>query len=328
MRTVGLIVIALALPLVSSAQTVVFDDVLFGHTDTTDTYESATPQAPTSSSTAFEYFQQGGSPNGGFLPGDFQLDGRTTSSSSSELQALFTTTPVTLATVGDYINFTITYVNTLNTFPSNSASTLNIGLYNSGGSAPAQGTRLDASGEGTGGAVGWLGYVGRIVSTNTAVSSIYTRPAQGAGVTNPNQSQDVLFNGASSTSSYSNPMGSTLGTSSPYINGLTGLQTYTLQLQISLSAPGTLTINNAIYSGSGDDPANLLYSQIASTDTSLTTSFDALAFGWRYNSTSGPSRVDVDEIKVTDLVQSVPEPSVMALSGIAFAGLVARLRRK
>jgi len=303
------------------AQTTVFSDT-FGNGSTVQT----TPTPPTANSTTYQWFQQGGTPATPTIAlGDLHLAGRTTSSSISELQALFTTSPVTLQNVGDSLNFTIVFADTQNIFPASSASTLNIGLYNSGGSAPVTGVRLDSSGSGTGGAVGWNGYLARIGGTGGATSAIITRPPQGAGITNPNQSQDVLFNGASGSSTFNNPTGTLVANSGGQFDaGLTQGSTYTLSYSIILSAAGTLTIDDNLY----DSGNNLLVSQTGSTSTSIVTSYDALAFGWRYNSTSAASSVDVSSISVTENLAAIPEPTTatLALAGFGLF-LVRRFRR-
>jgi hypothetical protein len=315
---VAILAFGLTAPLALMASTTVFNDTFASGS----TVQSASPASPTANSTAYQYFQQGGAPATPTLAlNDLHLAGRTTSSSISEAQALFTTTPVALTTIGDWIEFTVVFTDTQNIWPAGSPSTLNIGLFNSGGSLPAQGVRLDAAGSGTGGAVGWIGYVGRISGTNA--SSLYTRTAQGAGLTNPNQSQDALFNGASGSSTFNNPTGTALGGmgfaggTNQYLGGLTGGSTYTLDYQISLSAAGSLTISNVLYSGGSVNPANILYSEIglASGATFSTNSFDALALGWRYNSTSASSSIDVSSININDLIQPVPEPGTVALLG-------------
>jgi PEP-CTERM motif len=322
------IALALTAPLAALAQTTVFNDTF----NNGSTVQTGSPITPTANSTTYDWFQQGGTPaTPTIAPGDLHLAGRTTTSSISEAQALFTTSPVTLATIGDYIDLKIVFVDTQNIFPAGSASTLNVGLFNSGVSAPVQGVRLDASGSGTGGAVGWNGYVARIGGTGGS-SPIYTRAPQGAGITNPNQSQDALFNGASGSSTYNNPTGTTISTTTPLFSaGLTAASTYTLDYQIMLSAANTLTISNAIYSG-GSVAGIPLYSEIgiASGATYLTNSFDGLAFGWRYNSTSAANSVDVSSITVNDLLQPAPEPSTIALSGLGVLslGAVRHLKNK
>jgi len=319
------VVFSFAAPMAVVAQTIVFNDT-FGSGN--DTIQSATPQAPTANSTAFEYFQQGGNPATPTLaPGDLHLAGRTTSSSISEVQALFSTAPITLTTVGDYLELTIVFTDTQNIFPAGSASTLNIGLYNSGGSSPVKGVRLDSTGSGTGGAIGWLGYIGRIGGTGGATSQFITRPAQGPGLTNPNQSQDVLFSGASGSSSFNNPAGTGFGPTTQFADGLTAGSVYTLDFQITLSDVNSLTLNSALYSGNtvGGTP---LFTDVgtASDSTYLTSSYDALAFGWRYNSTSAANSVDVSSITVA--TGTVPEPTMLAFSALGGLGLLAlRYRR-
>jgi hypothetical protein len=326
----ALAALALAAPLAAVAQTTVFNDTFGTGNDTVQ----GTAVAPTASSTSFEYFQQGGTPaTPTIAANDLHLAGRTTTSSISEVQALFTTAPVTLATVGDYIDLTIVFTDTQNIFPAGSASTLNIGLYNSGGTSPATGARLDSTGEGTGGAVGWTGYNARIGGTGSS-SPIFTRAPQGPGLTNPNQSQDVLFNGASGSSTYSNPAGTNVMMGTPssqtFAAGLTAATTYTLDYQILLSAANTLTISNAIYSGNAANPANILFSEIGTTNSvgGLVLSYDALALGWRFNSTSAANSIDISSINVSDLIQTAPEPGTLAvLGGGALVMVLIRRRR-
>ncbi|HWC60639.1 MAG TPA: PEP-CTERM sorting domain-containing protein [Verrucomicrobiae bacterium] len=303
------------------AQTTVFSDT-FGNGSTVQ----STAITPTANSTTYQWFQQGGTPTTPTIAsGDLHLFGRTTSSSIAEVQALFSPTPLTLSSVGDSITATIVFTDTQNIFPAGSASTMNIGLFNSGGSAPVTGVRLDASGSGTGGAVGWNGYVGRIGGTGGVTSSIITRPPQGAGITNPNQSQDALFNGASGSSTFNNPTGSLIANSGgQFAAGLTGGSTYTLSYNITLSAAGTVTISDSLF----DSGNNVLFSQTGSTSTSPITSFDAFAFGWRYNSTSAANSIDVSSFNVVDNIAPIPEPSAFALGGLAALGLARHLRRR
>jgi len=304
------------------AQTTIFSDT-FGNGSTVQT--TATP--PTANSTTYEWFQQGGTPTAPtIVPGDLHLIGRTTSSSIAEVQARFTTAPVTLSTVGDSINFTIVFTDTQSIFPAGTNSTLNIGLFNSGGTDPVTGVRLDASGSATGGAVGWNGYVARIGDTGptSANSQIFTRTPQGAGKTNPNQSQDVLFNGASGGATFTNPNGTTLATTGGPLDGLTQGNTYTLSYTISLSAPGTLTINNVLT----DSGNNVLITQTANTSSSIETTYDALAFGWRYTGAPAANSVDVSSITVLDNIAAIPEPSVFALGGLGALALSRHLRRR
>jgi hypothetical protein len=307
------------------AQTTVFNDT-FANGSTVQT----TASTPTADSTTYQWFQQGGTPaTPTIAPGDLHLVGRTTASSISEVQALFSASPVTLQNVGDSLTLNITFKNTQTIMPAAYPSTLNVGLFNSHGSAPVTGVRLDTSGSGTGGAVGWTGYLGRISGSNNVNSSIITRPAQGPGLTNPNQSQDVLFNNASGSSTFSNPTGALVANSGgTFTAGLTTGNTYTLSYSITLSAAGTVTINNFLYNGSVVDPLALIFSQTGSTSSSIETTYDAFGFGWRYNSVSSASSVDVSSITVMDNIAVIPEPSIFALGGLGAFGLLWHQRRR
>ncbi|HXT13534.1 MAG TPA: PEP-CTERM sorting domain-containing protein [Candidatus Angelobacter sp.] len=309
------------------AQTTVFSDTFGGSSST-----QVSPITPTATATTYEYFTQGVNPTTPTLAsGDMHLVGRTTSITTSEIQALFTSTPVTLSTAGQYLNLTIVFTDNQNMFPSGSPSTLDIGLYNSGGVAPNIGARLDTGTYATGGGTQlWKGYIARIGGTGGATSAIITRPAQGVvtgGTTS--QNQDLLFNGASGTASFNDPTGSSVAsTGGQLASGLTSGNAYTLSYTITLSAANTLTISDDLYSGTTANPLNLLISQSGSTSSSPITSYDGLAFGWRLNNGSSlANAADINSITVSDNLAPVPEPSVFALAGLAVAGLAMRYRR-
>jgi hypothetical protein len=107
---------------------------------------------------------------------------------------------------------------------------------------------------------------------------------------------------------------------------------YTLDYRITLSAANTLTISNAIYSGSsvGGVP---VFAQIGSTNSvnpgDLVTTYDGLAFGWReVFGTASSSTADISSILVTrNDVAIVPEPATFALVGLGCAGLLVFRRR-
>lgn len=304
-----------------------FGGVIFNDTFTSgnDIIQS-TAQAPTGNSSSFEYFQQGGTPATPTISDSgLHLVGRTTSSSITEVQALFASSPLTLSSVGDYVDLTFTFANTQNIFPASSASTLNIGLYNSGGVLPNVGSRLDSTTYTSGGgAQNWNGYVARIGGTGGSPSSIFTRDPQTLNGTT-SQNQDLLFNGASGSSAYKDPTGTLVATTGGQFDaGLTEGSTYTLNYRITLSAADTLTIENALYSGDSVDTGSLLLSQSGTTSSDIETTYDGLAFGWRYNSTSAASSVDVSSISV---ITNVPEPSTFALIGMGMLGLLGIRRR-
>jgi polygalacturonase/pectin methylesterase-like acyl-CoA thioesterase len=129
-----------------------------------------------------------------------------------------------------------------------------------------------------------------------------SRPAQTG--TN-NTVQDVLIDSQSTSVGYSTPAGvgaSGAGTTSTtFTNGAT----YTLNYRVALSADGaTLTATLSIYNGTGTTGtgANTLIGSYSGRFTGanlLTTSFDALAIGWRADAgTSNPSNLKLSSLAV------------------------------
>lgn len=308
--------------------TTLFDDTF----DTgNDTFQQASPTAPEynggDSYASYEYFQTQASVAAPSVSSDqMDLTGVTGSSEFDEIQAQFTSAPVTLSFAGDYIlNLNIVFVDTANIMPSgNVAAVLNIGMYNSGGVAPAQGQELESGNTVTGGTLGWQGYVGRIAS-GSASAEVLTRPTQTGTLA---QDQDVLFNDASSSSTYDTPKGAQVGSTGTAISGLTQGDTYTMQLQYTLNANGSITVLNQLFSGSDiADTGTALYDLSATTGTSpVSDTFDSLALGWRYDATSAANGIDIDQIDVT----ATPEPSVFALGGLGGLSLLGlgRFRRR
>ena len=98
--------------------------------------------------------------------------------------------------------------------------------------------------------------------------------------------------------------------------------TYTLSYTISMTAPGTLQIDNILY----DSGNNVLISQTGTTSSSPVTTYDAFGFGWRYNSTSAANSVDVSSITVT--LAPIPEPTLGALTLTGFGLLYLRRRSR
>lgn len=234
----------------------------------------------------------------------------TTGSGIEQAQALFTTTPITLVNTNDFIEFTITFVPTgIIGSTSSSSGEFDVGLFNSGHSAPH--TDLSASGLGsstvdpTGGTQNWLGYTVRTLPT-TSASKMDTRPAQ-SGATQA--SQELLTAGASGTSSYANPV--QVGSASSANIMFTDAQQYTDDLVITLTGTMQQSIVNKIYTGASASGTPIsTFSKVADvaaspTSTFSTSTFDAMAFGWRETGNVASS-MDVNSITVSTNVVSQP----------------------
>lgn len=325
------VVSTLVAPLISIGQNTVFNDTF----NNGSTLDSATPSAPTANSTDYDIASTKGDITASSInPGDLTLKLNSgTTSGYWQIEALFAGTPVTLATVGDYIDLTYTFTDTGGTILANSSSSyIFTGLYNSGGSAPtyavnANGglTTTAGSANATGNAANWQGYASRISSNSTSI--MYTRPVQnGAGTTSANQ--DLVGNNLGG-GSYNNPTGAAIGSSETASVTLTSGSQYTVSYELALTAAGTITITNSLYSGVGTG-GTLVFSQTnsASGATLLTTSFDGLAIGARQSGTSTNPTMDISDIKVVDSISPVPETSTLALAGLGALGFVLNYRRR
>jgi hypothetical protein len=239
---------------------------------------------PTASYTSYEIASGKNATATTNSPGNLSVITAATSSGNTEAQALFTKYPVTLATVGDYIELEATFTDTtnvLNGLGGNQTGPL-MGLYNSGGIPPLAGTLLWNGGLGsattaaTGGTKNWLGYIAGMYHGLSAASAwtIAGRPAETA-VAN-NTCQELLYGvpGALGTVSAT-------PASFPFPTLTCGLQ-YTAQLRIILSAAGTLTVSNALFAGVGTGGAVVFTNTAIYTGANfLTTNFDGLAVGAR-----------------------------------------------
>ena len=246
MKHLSLIALALATPLAVMADTTVFSDNFTGGS----TIKNTLPGTPTATSTAYEVWTTGGAPAGyGIAANDLTLASLSGTSSLAELQALFPS--VTLNNVGDNVVLTLTFVDTANVLLTamNANSSLNVGLFNSGGNGLNQGSQLNLAGTTvTGGAQNWSGYVGRIMVNGN--SSAYNRSAQSVGASTTSQNHDLLFNNASSTAAFNNPTGvnstGNVGTSAP-TPGLTQNDTYTISYTLTLTAANAITITDKTF---------------------------------------------------------------------------------
>src|SRR5437762_12773119 len=150
-----------------------------------DTFATSTlnsnVNAPTGTSTNYVIASSKNATGSTIGSGDLKIPIASTSG-LAEAQALFTTTPINLTTVGDSIEATLVFKNTSGILTTAGAATF-LGLFNSGGTAPVTGlnnggissTLTTAT---TGGAAGWAGYVSQIGAASSAQNAVNTRAPQ------------------------------------------------------------------------------------------------------------------------------------------------------
>ncbi len=289
------------------------------------TLTNTTPALPTTNSANYTVVSsKTWVPTATMAPGIFRFGIATTTSGSTECQAVFTTNPVTLAQNGDYIQLVTTF--TSETGILTSTCLLGVGLYNSGGTNPVigglNGTATSSTTQNSG-TLDWAGYVGQVAFTG-ANSRIMSRAQQTVTTAN---NQDLLTSGSGS-SSYGNPAAATIGSTvvSPVI--FTNGNVYTEVLTIQLVAGGSETITNTLYSGpSTNSPVYSQFGAIATNTTFLANAFDSLGIGWRAGAnTTGGTIIDISSIQVNGhvsvingppLITSQPTPTVAATNGYA-----------
>ncbi|HEX4055087.1 MAG TPA: PEP-CTERM sorting domain-containing protein [Tepidisphaeraceae bacterium] len=341
--------IAFAIPQSSQAallSNVVFNDVLATNGSTINSaaqsYVSPTnpdPATPTATSTNYDVASSKNATTSSLTSGSpLQLTIPSTSSGVSEVQALFTSTPLPLINVGDAIELTVTFTDNTG-LNINSSSSVDIGLYNSGGSAPYSNlqngtatspstvTGINNSGAGlpndnTGGVAGWLGY--ETDAFGASKPKIYTRPAQSGS----NNVAQALVS-ATTTGGVENANGtqSTYTSQSSASDPLTAGNVYTDEFSITLSSPGIYTLTQSLYSGATDTGSIVNGGTSTSGPLSVLTSagFDGLAVGFR-ESDSVAGEMDISQVEVTTNV-AVPEPATIGILSLAGLGLMRRRRR-
>jgi len=293
---------------------------------------------PTASTTSYDIASTKNSTTSAITSGTLQVVIPSTTSGFSEAQAVFSATPVTLAAVNDSINLRYTFTATANVLTGTgmgNTSQLWTGLYNSGSSLPLTTLANSAlTATSTSGAIlstgvaNWQGYVSRIAATGTngaGASQLYTRPAQTTGTSSAVQE---LLGNAVGGGAYNGPTGVTLRTlSGSAAPALTVGQPYTVDYTLTMLGTGSLGITSNLFSGVGTGgPLLFSASGTASGGNVLTTSFDGLALGYRYNGTSGAATLNVNSIQVTATL--VPEPASIAVaSGLGMAVLIYARRR-
>lgn len=296
----------------STQGAVVFEEAFSG-----STLGSASPTGPGPDRTDYQVASSKNA-TASSLGSSLSLAMGATSSGFAQVQALISPSAVTLG-AGQAIRVEMSFVPTNIVLPGTGAS-LNVGLYNSGGSAPVAGNAMANAGMGggtsfvNGGARGWSGYVARIQDT---AGDLYTRDPQNDTT---DENQDLLFSNAG-TGAYDEPAGITLSGSGDAGFNFTNGETYTLSLQVAYDGSDVTVSQSVMHGGS------TVYSRTGS-QTGGYTSFDSLAFGFRGTNDSGggsaPATLQVTSLRVT----TVPEPSAVALFGLAAAGGLCRRRRR
>lgn len=293
--------------LAASGQVTAFDDDFTGGS----TVNSATPVAPTVTSTSYEIIaSKTYAPNPPTIASGLQFGIATTGGGGGEAQALFSATPVTLSTAGDYIRLTITFTN-INGLLTQRGQ-FGIGLFNSSGEFPWAGGlngTADNKGEHTEAALGaaqlWTGYLALTDWTDdNKHSRIFSRlPQTGPDNWNRNQVTAVTGN-LSAIYGYSNPreVGVNSASADPNL-GMTVGGVYTDVLTFTLQEDGSIQILNDIYEN--DPTGTLLSTQTANTGTTpLTNSFDAFSIGFRSAGNTTPTTIDISSINVVKFIQS------------------------
>jgi PEP-CTERM motif-containing protein len=312
--------------------TVIFNDT-FGSGSTIPT--GAYP-APTSSSAGYAIASNQNASTSSIASGNLEVTSAKSSNAITEVQAIFTHTPVSL-NVGDKIDLIMSFTDTGGVMVSGSSTSAAIyfGLYNSEASpgysstqAPENnlnnvGLSSSDTNDATGGVAGYKGYVSETFFTgNGNGGRIDTRPVQSNGT---NVDQDLVSDATSSSASYTG--GTTVGSKSA-ASALTLVagDKYTEDLSITLTAAGVETLTGSLYSGTGTGGTQLnTYSGSTATNNNFeTSSFDALAAGYR-NTDDVVSSLDFSQIEVL-YTPAVPEPGSLMLLGAV--GLVGFWRRR
>jgi len=322
----------LAAPLGAMGQvTTVFQDSFTGGSLSTLNPTAASPGTLTSSQTAYEIAASKNISSGTTIAsGVMTIGGFSTASAYGEAQALFTSTPVTLTTPGQYIEVYYVFTDTTTLFNGNAGANeqINIGLYNSGGSGPTNGTLLWTGNLGTGSTTadvgatkGWVGYDGMIAySTNNGSvysSELYTRLAQTAA----NNSNQGLGGNSSATLG-----GFLTGPGALSEPTLTNNSQYTLDLKIYYISSTSLLITNTLYLGNGTSgqvfsagATRWQYGTTASGSNFATNSFDGLCIGFRPTSTP----TTAESMKINDVTVLLVTPIAPNITGLTNQTVVA-----
>ena len=297
-RILACTLLALAVPLAATAQQTLFYDT-FGASSLNQTnipggIPGGTPSNLTPfSATSYTIGSAKNALNTSIVSGHLELIQAATSSGNMEAQAVFTKFPVSLATVGDYVELTYTFTDTVPILQNTrgTSTALFLGLFNSGGVAPQSGNVLQNGGFSSavnaalGGTKNWVGYSAQ--DYNGTAWRLLSRPVQ---TTVNNGDQGLLYNYPTG--------GANGGAITPPSPNLTPGQPYTIQLRVTLSAAGQLTVSNGLYTGTdttGPQYTNTTW--VVTGANVLTTNFDSLAIGYRAGDSISWTN-DINSIKV------------------------------
>lgn len=315
---------------------VAFDDSLANNGSTLDSASQSysNPATPSSTSTNYDVASSKeaiGTPNSNLNPASpLELEMVSTSSGIAEVQAVFTSSPIQLSTIGQSIELTVTFKNTAG-LNQNSSSAVYLGLYSSGGNTPYNDMGNGSSSVNTitginngeinnnsGGVQAWAGYEGDYFGGSS--TKIYSRPAQTIGSNNTDQA--LVGEGQT---------GGPTGTEATFVNQnssettLTVGNTYTDEFSITLTSAGVYSITEDLYNGSTDTGTQIGTNTLGTLTALSSGGFDGLAIGYR-QSDSMASEMDISSVEVTTNVP-VPEPASLSLLVLAGMPLLSRRRR-
>jgi len=300
-RVLTCALLALAIQLPSRAQQTVFNDT-FGTSslEQTNIAGGIPGGIPTASQTSYTVASAKNALASNIAANHLQIITASTSSGNTEVQAQFTKYPVTLAAIGDYLELTYTFTDLAPIWQSsenNNQDALFVGIFNSGGVAPQSGTVLANGGlssslttADSGGTVNWVGYSAQMYGS-TSGWRLYSRPVQTA---QNNLNQGLLYNYPQA--------GANGGSIVPLSPDLTSGEACTVQLRITLSAAGQLTVSNAFYMGTSTAATQFTNTSWTVTGANvLSTNFDSLAIGYR----AADSKIWTNDINNITVVASL-----------------------
>ena len=309
-----------AIPLAASAQTVFFTDTFATSTTNGLAIRTGTPTASATSYDAASTKNTIPGTNGVTIaPNDLHLAlAVPTGSGFLEVQSIFATNghPFGLSQANDYIDLVVVFTNSLGSMFNASSAPLWVGLYNSGGTLPA--TNLFNSGlnttadpvAATNGAAGWLGY-NASMNLSGGTSKLLTRPSQLAGTSSSDQD---LVAGGFGGGAFTAQAATTLETLAAVSATLPTTSATTVELRITLWAPGVLMITNTLYTGAGTSGAVILTQGTTNVTGAnlLATAFDGLAIGLGGKVATSDPLMDISSITISGLSSQPTPPTITA----------------